>query len=229
MTPPAPATASSHPTSDSRSAACKLRRSVGAWRASVARTASARARVAYRGAHRAAGGEQLQHDETREVAGAPRDQHRILVSACIHGRRAPRSAMVSFGNQDWTGSARASRRHLDETMRRRAVRRTCRLLVATLARVGDKWSMLIIVSLEDGAVRFNALRRRIGVTQKVLASTLRGLERDGYVTRTTAPTIPPRVDYALTDMGREILVPVRALAGLGLGPYGPHRAGPSRL
>ena len=102
-------------------------------------------------------------------------------------------------------------------MRRRVVGRTCRLLVATLARVGDKWSMLIIVSLEDGAVRFNALRRRIGVTQKVLASTLRGLERDGYVTRTTAPTIPPRVDYALTDMGRELLVPVRALAGWVLG------------
>ena len=93
----------------------------------------------------------------------------------------------------------------------------CRVLVATLARVGDKWSMLIIVSLEDGAVRFNALRRRIGVTQKVLASTLRGLERDGYVTRTTLPTTPPRVDYALTDMGREILVPVRALAGWVMG------------
>ena len=94
---------------------------------------------------------------------------------------------------------------------------TCRLLVATLSRVGDKWSMLIIVSLEDGAVRFNALRRRIGVTQKVLASTLRGLERDGYVTRTTIPTTPPQVDYALTNMGFEILVPVRALAGWVLG------------
>ena len=94
---------------------------------------------------------------------------------------------------------------------------TCRLLVATLARVGDKWSMLIIVALEDGALRFNALRRRIGVSQKVLTSALRGLERDGYVTRTTIPIKPPGVDYALTDTGREVLGPVRALAGWALG------------
>ena len=94
---------------------------------------------------------------------------------------------------------------------------TCRVLVATLARVGDKWSMLTIVSLEDGSVRFNALRRRIGISQKVLTSTLRGLERDGYVTRTVTPTKPPKVDYDLTDMGREALGPVRALAGWALG------------
>ena len=94
---------------------------------------------------------------------------------------------------------------------------TCRVLVATLARVGDKWSMLTIVSLEDGALRFNALRRRIGISQKVLTSALRGLERDGYVTRMVTPTKPPRVDYDLTDMGREALGPVRALAGWALG------------
>lgn len=93
----------------------------------------------------------------------------------------------------------------------------CRTLTATLARVGDKWSMLIIVSLEDGPVRFNVLRRRIGVSQKVLTSTLRGLERDGYLTRSVTPAKPPRVDYALTDMGREVLGPVRALAGWALG------------
>ena len=97
---------------------------------------------------------------------------------------------------------------------------TCRLLAATLARVGDKWSMLIIVSLEDGALRFNALRRRIGISQKVLTSALRGLERDGYVLRTTIPTKPPGVDYALTDLGREVLGPVRALAGWALGRVG---------
>ena len=93
----------------------------------------------------------------------------------------------------------------------------CRTLTATLARIGDKWSMLTIVSLEDGGLRFNALRRRIGVSQKVLTSTLRSLERDGYVTRTVTPTKPPRVDYGLTDMGREVLGPVRALAGWALG------------
>ena len=94
---------------------------------------------------------------------------------------------------------------------------TCRALVETLARVGDKWSMMTIVSLEDGSLRFNALRRRIGISQKVLTSTLRGLERDGYVVRTVTPTQPPRVDYDLTDMGREVLGPVRSLAVWALG------------
>ncbi len=94
---------------------------------------------------------------------------------------------------------------------------TCRMLTGTLARVGDKWSMLTIVSLEDGCLRFNALRRRISISQKVLTSMLRGLERDGYVTRTVTPTKPPRVEYELTDMGREVLGPVRALAGWALG------------
>ena len=90
----------------------------------------------------------------------------------------------------------------------------CRTLAATLARVGDKWSMLTIVSLEDGGLRFNALRRRIGVSQKVLTSTLRGLERDGYVTRTVTPAKPPQVGYDLTDMGREVLA---RLIQLGIG------------
>ena len=89
---------------------------------------------------------------------------------------------------------------------------SCRTLGTTLARVGDKWSMLIIWSLEDRSRRFNELRRGIGISQKVLTSALRGLERDGYLVRTVTPTVPPRVDYALTDMGREVLGPVRALA-----------------
>ena len=94
---------------------------------------------------------------------------------------------------------------------------TCRMLVATLARIGDKWSMLTIVSLEDGGLRFNALRKRIGISQKVLTSTLRGLERDGYVSRMVTPAKPLRVDYDLTDMCREVLGPVRVLAGWALG------------
>ena len=89
---------------------------------------------------------------------------------------------------------------------------SCGVLGATLARVGDKWSMLIIWSLEDGPLRFNELRRRVGISQKVLTAGLRGLERDGYLTRSVTPTVPPRVDYALTDMGREVLGPVRGLA-----------------
>ena len=94
---------------------------------------------------------------------------------------------------------------------------TCRTLGATLARVGDKWSMMTIVSLEDGSLRFGELRRRIGISQKMLTSTLRGLERDGYVTRTVTPARVLHVDYALTDMGREVLGPVRALAAWALG------------
>lgn len=91
------------------------------------------------------------------------------------------------------------------------------MLAATLARVGDKWSMMTIVALEDEGLRFNELRRRIGISQKMLTSTLRGLERDGYVIRTAMPGKVPCVDYALTDMGREVLGPVRALAVWALG------------
>ena len=88
----------------------------------------------------------------------------------------------------------------------------CQVLGGVLARVGDKWSMLAIVALEAENLRFNALRRRLGISQKVLTSTLRGLERDGYVERTVTPGNLPQVDYALTALGREVLIPVRALA-----------------
>jgi DNA-binding HxlR family transcriptional regulator len=78
--------------------------------------------------------------------------------------------------------------------------------------VGDKWSLYIIATLKDGPVRFNELRRRIdGISQRMLTITLRGLERDGLVKRTLFPTIPPRVDYELTDVGRTLLAPVMAL------------------
>jgi DNA-binding HxlR family transcriptional regulator len=78
--------------------------------------------------------------------------------------------------------------------------------------VGDKWSLYIIASLKDGPVRFNELRRRIdGISQRMLTITLRGLERDGLVKRTLFPTIPPRVEYELTDVGRSLLQPVMAL------------------
>jgi DNA-binding HxlR family transcriptional regulator len=83
-----------------------------------------------------------------------------------------------------------------------------------LARVGDKWSMLMIQTLGHGPVRFNELRRRIGdISQKVLSSTLKALERDGLVSRTVVPTVPPQVTYDLTDLGRELLIPVIAIIG----------------
>ncbi|RCS24613.1 transcriptional regulator [Phyllobacterium salinisoli] len=81
-----------------------------------------------------------------------------------------------------------------------------------LSRVGDKWTVLVVNYLGNGTMRFNELRRTVsGISQKMLTMTLRGLERDGFVTRTVFPTIPPRVEYELTDLGRDLLVPVRAL------------------
>ena len=81
-----------------------------------------------------------------------------------------------------------------------------------LDRIGDAWSLLVLLELANGPCRFNALRRVIdGISQRMLTLTLRGLERDGFVTRTVFPTIPPRVDYDLTDLGRELLEPVMAL------------------
>jgi len=79
-------------------------------------------------------------------------------------------------------------------------------------RVGDKWTVLVIGKLGDGPMRFNELRSAVGgISQKMLTTTLRGLERDGFVTRTVFPTIPPRVDYELTELGMELLEPVTAL------------------
>ncbi|PAY04990.1 transcriptional regulator [Bradyrhizobium sp. UFLA03-84] len=88
----------------------------------------------------------------------------------------------------------------------------CRGVASVLSRVGDKWSVLVIMLLRDGPRRFNELKRMInGISQRMLTLTLRGLERDGLVTRTVFPTIPPRVDYELTDLGRGLAVPVMAL------------------
>jgi DNA-binding HxlR family transcriptional regulator len=78
-----------------------------------------------------------------------------------------------------------------------------------LARVGDKWSVLIVMLLSEGPKRFSELKRSIdGISQRMLTLTLRGLERDGLVTRTVFPTVPPRVDYALTDLGQSLRGPV---------------------
>ena len=90
---------------------------------------------------------------------------------------------------------------------------TCNTISDMLARIGDKWSLLIVSTLGDGPLRFNELRRRIGdISQKMLSSNLKALERDGMITRTVAPTVPPQVEYELTDLGRELFTPVLALA-----------------
>ncbi|GLS32181.1 transcriptional regulator, HxlR family [Mesorhizobium albiziae] len=88
----------------------------------------------------------------------------------------------------------------------------CRAVSDILGRVGDKWTVLVVGFLSSGPMRFSELRRSIGgISQKMLTTTLRGLERDGFVTRTVFPSIPPRVDYELTDLGHELRVPVNAL------------------
>jgi DNA-binding HxlR family transcriptional regulator len=88
----------------------------------------------------------------------------------------------------------------------------CRAVASILARVGDKWSVFVIWLLGDGPRRFNEIKRMVGgISQRMLTLTLRGLERDGLVTRTVFPTIPPRVDYQLTDLGRALRKPVEAL------------------
>src|SRR4051812_4463969 len=90
----------------------------------------------------------------------------------------------------------------------------CRAVSEVLSRVGDKWTILVVSELGNGPRRFSEIRRALGsISQRMLTLTLRGLERDGLVTRTVFPTIPPRVDYELTKLGRSLLDPVK---GIGL-------------
>jgi DNA-binding HxlR family transcriptional regulator len=83
-----------------------------------------------------------------------------------------------------------------------------------LSRVGDKWTILVVGELGNGPKRFNEIRRALGsISQRMLTLTLRGLERDGLVTRTVFPTVPPKVEYDLTRLGCSLLEPVN---GIGL-------------
>ena len=89
----------------------------------------------------------------------------------------------------------------------------CRALSEILVRIGEKWAVLVVGVLANGPVRFNEIRRTVdGISQRMLTLTLRGLERDGLVTRTVYPTIPPRVDYELTELGRTLIEPLAGLA-----------------
>src|SRR5947199_10093229 len=88
----------------------------------------------------------------------------------------------------------------------------CRAVSEVLARVGDKWTVLVVSMLGDGPKRFNEIRRGLGsISQRMLTLTLRALERDGLLTRTVYPTIPPRVEYKLTKLGHSLLDPVSHL------------------
>jgi len=89
----------------------------------------------------------------------------------------------------------------------------CRAVSEVLSRIGDKWTVLVVSVLGDGPLRFSEIRRALGsISQRMLTLTLRALERDGLVTRTVTPTVPPRVDYELTKLGRSLLDPVNGLS-----------------
>ena len=88
----------------------------------------------------------------------------------------------------------------------------CRRVSTILSRIGDKWTILVVRELGSGSKRFSEIKRGLGsISQKMLTTTLRALERDGFVNRTVFPTVPPRVDYELTALGHDLLKPVAAL------------------
>ena len=88
----------------------------------------------------------------------------------------------------------------------------CQRINDVLSRVGDRWSVLVVIALaRDGTLRFNELKRNLGISQRMLSLTLKALERDGLVRRTYHPTIPPKVEYDLTEMGQSFRAPVSAL------------------
>src|SRR4029434_4697343 len=88
-----------------------------------------------------------------------------------------------------------------------------RTISTLLSRIGDKWTVLVVQTLAEGPKRFNELRREIpSVSQRMLTLTLRNLERDGLVSRTVTPSIPPRVDYELTELGKSLQMPICGLA-----------------
>lgn len=88
----------------------------------------------------------------------------------------------------------------------------CHAARTVLSRIGDKWSVLIVMALCESPLRFNEIRRRVGtISQRMLTLTLRGMERDGLVTRRVFPTTPPRVEYELTPLGLSLRSPVEVL------------------
>ncbi|WP_217510039.1 winged helix-turn-helix transcriptional regulator [Pseudomonas corrugata] len=88
----------------------------------------------------------------------------------------------------------------------------CRAVAEILGRIGDKWTVLVVGALSRETLRYSEIRRKVdGISQRMLTLTLKGLEQDGLVKRTVFPTIPPRVDYELTDLGRQLIVPLQSL------------------
>ena len=105
----------------------------------------------------------------------------------------------------------------------------CRTISTLLSRIGDKWTVLVVQTLGEGSKRFNELRREIpSVSQRMLTLTLRNLERDGLVSRTVTPSIPPRVDYELTPLGRSLEGPIAQLQQWALDNVGAIHAAQAR-
>ena len=116
--------------------------------------------------------------------------------------------MKSPRHIEGTGPTRSLTQQLRETGPD-ATHEGCKPVAEILARIGDKWSVLIVMLLGDGPKRFNEMRRLVGgISQRMLTLTLRGLERDGFVSRTVYPTVPPRVDYDLTPLGHSLREPI---------------------
>lgn len=116
-----------------------------------------------------------------------------------------------MSQQEGTLSALDTREETDPCVEKDTAR--CEHISRLLARISDKWTMLVVRVLGHGPCRFNKLRREVGeISQKVLASTLRDLEENGFVSRTVTPVAPPQVEYALTQLGLEFLRPVQQLA-----------------
>lgn len=96
--------------------------------------------------------------------------------------------------------------------------RDCQTVVGVLARVGEKWTVLVVMTLHERPRRFNELKRAVdGISQQMLTRTLKALERDGLVTRTVHPTVPPQVEYRLTELGHSLSEPVQRLGEWALG------------
>jgi DNA-binding HxlR family transcriptional regulator len=117
--------------------------------------------------------------------------------------------MRNWGH-DWQGGTFLSLSHTVGTDRsHHPLASDCARVANVLARLGDKWTVLVVMLLGEGPRRFSEIKRAVdGISQRMLTLTLRNLERDGMVTRTVSPTIPPRVDYALTDLGRSVRGPL---------------------
>ena len=96
--------------------------------------------------------------------------------------------------------------------------RECQTITSILARIGDKWTVLVVMTLYQRPHRFNELKRAVeGISQQMLTRTVKALERDGLVSRTVHPTVPPQVEYRLTDLGHSLSAPIIQLGGWAKG------------